>query len=438
MRKNKKKALFIILGLLVVGGILLSLPPVWSRVSYYVNQIYTEIFYKLNPPQEVVFNPGQSTPDDVATSVKATLQAMLPQTTPTPQPTSESSPTPTATQIPLPGSILLQGVEQEAQMWNNCGPATLSMTLSYWSWVGTQVDTAAVLKPNSRDKNVMPYEMVDFVNEHTDLRAIIRMGGDLYTIKALLNAGFPVLVEKGFEPENLEKEGWMGHYNLITGYDDEKQVFTTQDSYLLAVDQIAGRDYPRGYEVTYDDMLKNWRAFNYIFIVVYQPDLENDVLNTLGPLADEKNSYQAAYNRAMAETSSLSDPRDQYFAWYNAATSLVKLEDYAGAASAYDMAFSIYPTITEKYRPYRMLWYQTGPYYAYYFTARYQDVITLATTTLDAEIEHVLEESYHWRALAEEALGDRAAAVADLRNALRVHPGFAPSYAQLIEFGETP
>lgn len=438
MRKNKKKTLFIILGVLVAVGIILSLPPVWSRVSYYVNQVYTEIFYKLNPPQEVIFNPGQTTPDDVATSVKATLQAILPQTTPTPQPTPESSPTPTATQIPLPGSIFLQGVQQEAQMWNNCGPATLSMTLSFWGWEGNQTDTAAILKPNKRDKNVMPYEMVDFVNEHTDLRAIIRLGGDLYTIKSLLNAGFPVLVEKGFEPENLEKEGWMGHYNLIIGYDDEKQVFTTQDSYLLAVDQNAGRDYPRGYEVTYEDMLKNWRAFNYIFIVVYQPDLENDVLNTLGIYADERNSYQVAYNRAVTETTSLSDTRDQYFAWYNAGTSLVKLEDYAGAASAYDMAFSIYPGITEKYRPYRMLWYQTGPYYAYYFTARYQDVINLSTATLDAEIEHILEESYHWRALAEEALGDRTAAVADLRNALRVHPGFAPSYDQLVEFGETP
>ena len=295
-----------------------------------------------------------------------------------------------------------------------------------------------MLKPNQRDKNVMPYEMVDFVNTQTNLHAIERMGGDLYTIKSLLNAGFPVLVEKGFEPENLAKEGWMGHYNLVIGYDDTKQVFTTQDSYLLALLKYEDRAGTKGFEVTYDDMIKNWRAFNYVFIVVYPPDYENDVLNALGPLADETSSYQAAYDRAVAETTSLTDARDRYFAFYNVGTSLVNLQDYEGAAAAYDTAFSIYPTIDEQHRPYRMLWYQTGPYFAYYYSARYQDVINLATTTLNAESEHILEESYHWRALAEDALGDRQAAVADLRNALRVHPGFGPSYEQLLEFGETP
>lgn len=434
MRKNKTTLYLGILALFVIAGIILSLPPVWSRVSYYANKIYTEVFYKLNPPQEVVFNPLQNTPDEVATAVQLTLQAANPPATSTPQPTVA----PTPTQIPLPSSIYLEGVRPEAQMWNNCGPSNLSMLLSYWNWTGDQEDTAAVLKPNQRDKNVMPYEMVDYVNEQTDLRALIRMGGDIYTVKALLNAGFPVLVEKGFEPENLAKEGWMGHYNLIIGYDDEAQAFTTQDSYLLALLDYEDRAGTKGFEVTYDDMLKNWRAFNYVFIVVYPPDYENDVLNTLGSLADETNSYRVAYDRAVVETSSLSDPRDRYFAFFNAGTSLVKLQDYQGAAAAYDTAFSIYPDIDETYRPYRMLWYQTGPYYAYYYMARYQDVISLATTTLDAESEHILEESYHWRALAEEALGDRAAAVADLRNALRVHPGFGPSYQQLLEFGETP
>lgn len=426
--------IFGILALLIITGIILSLPPVWSRVSYYANKVYTEIFYKINPPQEVVFNPLQNTPDDVATAVQLTLQAENPAPTSTPQPTQA----PTPTQVPLPSSIYLQGVRPEAQMWNNCGPATLSMTLSFWGWTGNQEDTAAVLKPNQRDKNVMPYEMVDYVNTQTNLRAIERMGGDLYTIKALLNAGFPVLVEKGFEPENIAKEGWMGHYNLVIGYDDAKQVFTTQDSYLLVLVNPADRAGTKGFEVSYEDMIKNWRAFNDVFIVVYPPDYENDVLNALGPLADETNAYQVAYDRAVAETTSLTDARDRFFAFYNVGTSLVNLKDYEGAAAAYDTAFSIYPSIDEQHRPYRMLWYQTGPYFAYYYSARYQDVINLATTTLNAESEHILEESYHWRALAEDALGDRQAAVADLRNALRVHPGFGPSYEQLLEFGETP
>lgn len=432
MQKNKKVLIFGIFTLVILAGVILALPPVWSRVSYYANKIYTEIYYKINPPQEVIFNPQQTTPDFIATAVQQTVQAAQPQSTPEPTKTATTTP------IPLPAAVYLQGVEPEAQMWNNCGPATLSMALSYWKWSGDQEDTAALLKPNPRDKNVMPYEMVDFVNNHTDLRALIRMGGDLYALKSLLSAGFPVLVEKGFEPENLAKEGWMGHYNLVIGYDENTRAFTTQDSYLLALKKYEERAGTKGFEVTYDDMLKNWRAFNSIFIVIYPPEYENDVLNALGPLADETSAFQAAYERAMADSASLSDARDRYFAFYNVGTSLVKLQDYEGAAAAYDTAFSIYPSIDEVSRPFRMLWYQTGPYYAYYYSARYQDVINLATTTLDAESEHILEESYHWRALAKEALGNREAAISDLRSALRVHPGFGPSFEQLLAFGETP
>ncbi|PKN90561.1 MAG: hypothetical protein CVU45_02205 [Chloroflexi bacterium HGW-Chloroflexi-7] len=439
MQKNRKKRLYIILALLVIGGIVLALPPVWSRVSYYTNKIYTEIYYKINPPQAVIFNPSESTPDEMATAVKATMNALVTPTTAVNSPTPEPTLAPTPTRMPQPPSIYLAGTRTEAQMWNNCGPATLSMALSFWQWTGgNQEDTAAVLKPNNRDKNVMPYEMLDYVNNNTNLRAIMRMGGDLYTIKALLNAGFPVLVEKGFEPENLAAEGWMGHYNLVIGYDDTKQEFTTQDSYLLAVLDSSDRPSAKGFKVTYDDMTSNWRAFNYIFVVVYPPDMENDVLNALGPLADQTNAFRLAAELAASEAASLTDARDQYFAWYNTGTSLVNLAEYDGAAAAFDKAFAIYPSIDETHRPYRMLWYQTGPYFAYYYTARYQDVISLATTTLDAEVEHILEESYHWRAMAELQLGQQDAAIADFQNALKVHPGFGPSYEQLVQLGITP
>ncbi|MCX6056215.1 MAG: C39 family peptidase [Chloroflexi bacterium] len=435
MQKSKRILFFGILALLIVAGILLSLPSVWSRASYYAQQFYSEIKYKLFPPEKIVFTPGQNAPDRIATSVQGTLTALHPLTTPTLAPTEA----PTPTLVPLPPSILLQGVKQEPQRWNNCGPATLSMALSYWGWTDPsdpkfelpQDFIAPILKPNDRDKNVMPYEMQDFVQQYTNLGVLVRMGGDLYTLKALLNAGFPVVVEKGFE--GAEFEGWMGHYNLIVGYDDARQVFFTQDSYLLVNDKKSDN-----FEVSYASMESHWRAFNNIFLVIYPAEKQNDVLNTLGPLADEANAFHLAYERAMSESLTLSEPRDQFFALYNTGTSLEKLQDYSNAAVAYDKAFSIYPTIPDKERPWRMLWYQTGPYFAYYFTARYQDVIDLADTTLSAMSEPVLEESYHWRALAELALGNQEAAVQDLRNAIQYHADFAPSMEQLQALGVTP
>ena len=368
---KKKKVLLGLAAAVILILIVLSLPPVWSRVSYHLQQAYSSVKYTLFPPQQSVFVPGGVEGDFVATSVAATLQSIYATPTPAPAtptgfPTPGVSLTPSPTPTALPASIYLAGVVPEPQLWNNCGPATLSMNLSFYDWDKTQVDTAAILKPNDRDKNVMPYEMEYYVNSFTSLQALYRMGGDLATLKNLVANGFPVLVEKGFEPVNLKKEGWMGHFNLVIGYDDAKGVLITQDSYLLTHDDYTGSQ--PGYEVTYEDMVNNWRAFNYVFLVVYPPDKQNDVLNALGPLADDASADRAAYDRAMAETSSLSDVRDLFFAWYNAGTSLVNLEDYTGAAEAFDMAFSIYPDIPDAARPWRMLCYQTGPYFAYYYT----------------------------------------------------------------------
>ncbi|MEN6570289.1 MAG: C39 family peptidase [Anaerolineaceae bacterium] len=425
-----------VLAVLIIAGGVLALPPVWSRVTPRVTALYADIKYALFPPEKAVFTPGQSTPDDVAQSVRATLTAMAPTLTPTATlAADEPSPTPTITPTPLPQTVLLKGVTPMPETWNNCGPATLSMALSFYKITAPQADIAAVVKPNKRDKNVMPYELVNYVNDQTQMRALSRIGGTLDTLRSLLSAGFPVIIEKGFEPANLT-QGWMGHYNLILGYDDAKQQFTTQDSYLL----INQKDWQKspGFVIPYTDIEANWRAFDFLFIVVYPPEKENDVLNAMGSLMDESTANRAAYNRAVAETKSLSDLRDRFFAWHNVGSSSVALQDYIGAAAAYDAAYGIYPEIAEKQRPWRMIWYQTGPYYAYFYTGRYADVINLATTTLDAMSEPILEESYYWRAQAELAQGDQAAAVADLHKSLEVHAGFGPSLALLNQIGVAP
>jgi tetratricopeptide (TPR) repeat protein len=85
-----------------------------------------------------------------------------------------------------------------------------------------------------------------------------------------------------------------------------------------------------------------------------------------------------------------------------------------------------------------LIWYQTGPYFAYYYSGRYQDVIELATTTLDAMSEPILEESYYWRAMAKIALGETEAAIKDLRESLKHHPDFIPSLELLRQLGEEP
>ncbi len=85
-----------------------------------------------------------------------------------------------------------------------------------------------------------------------------------------------------------------------------------------------------------------------------------------------------------------------------------------------------------------MMWYQTGPYWAYFYSGRYYDVINLATQTLNYMSEPVLEESYYWRGLAREALGDVDGAIADWRTAVQHHPNWEPALAQLQRYNAAP
>jgi len=438
VKKKPRKLWLIILIVVALLAVVVSLPPVWSRVSYHAIGVYRTVKYWIKPPSEAVFVPSTPQPAIQPTVLPTGISS---ETKITPV---ASVPTPTLVPVSLPPSVMLTGISCERQFMNNCGPATLSMTLSFYDWGKDQMAVASVLKPNEKDVNVMPYELVDFVNNHTELRALWRVGGDLQTIKTLLNAGFPVMIEKSFEPFDLRDEGWMGHYNLVVGYDDARQALTVHDSYLM-IKTPWGIEIPRemwdtfeGFDFYYSDLEQAWRSFNFVFIVVYPPEKEDEVLKVLGPLANEQEAYKIAYDRALLETSSLQGVRDKFFAWFNAGTSLVGMKDYTAASAAYDTAFGIYPEIEEKSRPYRILWYATGPYEAYYNTGRYQDVINLATQTLSYMAEPVIEESYYWRALSYYALGDTTRAVADLRTSLNYHPGYTPSLTMLEKLGKQP
>lgn len=422
--KNPKysKPILIFLVVSILGiPVIYNLPAVQERVGWRVAELTARIKYAFSPPEEVIFVPEENTISPTG--------AVIP---PTPIPTNSTpdaksnlpQPTSTQTLMPIPKSISLTGVQHEYQTWNNCGPATLAMALSYWKWDGDQSIIADFTKPNPRDKNVMPYELADYVEEKTQLQVSLRVGGEISLLKRFLAAGFPVITEKGFEGRDFE--GWMGHYVLVTGYSDSDQQFKFQDSYY-GPDQV----------MEYKDFETYWRAFNFTYLVVYPAESKDEIMEILGSQADEEFNYRYAAQKASDEIYTLNG-RDQFFAWFNRGANLVGLQDFAGAALAYDEAFAIYPIIPEKERPWRMMWYQTGPYWAYYYSGRYQDVIELASTTLDAMSEPVLEESYYWRALAREASGDTDNAINDLRSALKVHPGFEPALTELQQMDIAP
>lgn len=445
MRKKKlnkvlKIAIFAFSALALMVG-LYFVPPIHDRLHWRLLNIWADIYYFFNPIGGSAFSPGQQAQMEEIVNQTLTALAITPTETiePSSTPTnfvtftSTPSPSPTPTSTPLPESFLLEGVKYEKETFNNCGPASLSMLLSFWGWNGNQAITGEWLKPNWQDRNVMPYEMLDYVQSETNLKGLIRYGGDLEILKTFIANGFPILIERGFEDE-VPQDEWMGHYGVLTAYNDAERYFLIQDAYV-------GPDYAR----SYDYIERFWPSFQNIYLILYPPNREAEVLSILGPHADPTYNLEVASQKALEATGE-AEGRDSFFAWYSYGTSLYLLNDYFEAARAYDRAFEIKNQLwpdnpadqINENDPWRITWYQTGPYFAYYYTNRFQDVIDLANETFKDSIVDAIEESWVWRGRAKVRLGDVEGAIEDFRKALEWHPGWWVAEEELRLLGVEP
>lgn len=332
---------------------------------------------------------------------------------PTVEPTVEPTTEPTPQQIlMLPTSYRLSGFDFEYQGWNNCGPATITNALSFFGYSDNQNRAANWLKPNREDKNVSPWQMVEFVNTQIPelpVYALQRNGGTLNTLKLLISNNFPVIIEAGYDPEP-NRLGWMGHYLLVSGYDDANSVFITQDSYLGP-----------NHDYSYEHIQRFWQHFNYTYIVVYESGREPELLQLLGEDADP---IQNAINALELATAEATADRSNAFAWFNMGTNFVALDVMDRAAIAFDEARRLG-------LPWRMMWYQFGPFEAYDAVGRYDDVIQLATANQNDGGGHFVEETFYYKGLGRLGQGDTQRARENFQEALRFNPNFKDAQTAL-------
>ncbi len=343
-----------------------------------------------------------------ATAIPSATPSLAPTAAPTNAPTTAPTEASAAGQassaVSRPGSTRMYGFSYVRETWNNCGPANITMALSHYGWRETQEYAANFLKPNAEDKNVSPAEMVSFVRDQTQVRAITRVGGDMELIKGFIAANVPVIIETGY---SLEGEAWLGHYQTVVGYDDNQSSFYIYDSWLGT-----GAD-GSGMAVRYTDFDDGWQAFNRTFIAIYETDRESVVQQLLADRADITSDAQHALDIAISEARA--NPQNG-FAWFNMGSSYTKLGDYERAASAYDQAIQLD-------LPYRMLWYQFGPFEAYFETGRYDDVLALAANNLRTAGNYV-EETFYWQGRVYAAQGQSADATVAYQQALAQNPRF--------------
>jgi hypothetical protein len=315
----------------------------------------------------------------------------------------------------LPTAVALSGLRHEWQTWNNCGPATLAMNLSYFGSTLDQAAIGAVLRRSADDKNVSPDELAAFAQAQ-GMQAAVRVNGSADLLRALVAAGYPVLIETWLEEH--PNDG-MGHYRLITGYDDTAQAWIAYDSYVSnglvlgggAKDGSAADEY-RGIYFPYAQAAEWWKVFNHTYVLAYPPAAGVEVQAILGDTFDTSGQWAAA--EATARAALAANPNDA-FAWFNLGSSLWAMGRATEAVDAFDQARAIG-------LPWRMLWYQFAPFAAYSAVGRHADVLTLADATL-ANTDSI-EEIYYWKARALAALGDAPGARAALDRALSLYPGY--------------
>lgn len=415
---TKRNIALSIAGLILLAILLYQIPAINDRLSWRFEVARTYVRNVLQPVGDV--------PTVIPQPTKSVTPTMAIQTTPTTdlQSASEVVATiipPTPTLAPLPAQALIASPPYEKQTANNCGPAALSMMLHVFGWNGSQKDISNVIKPVNGDRNVNPEEMAFWVRNYAGwLRIEYRVGGDLNTLKRLLAANYPVIVEattslnpgdSGWPNDDL----WAAHYLLLTGYDDTTQTFTAQDTYRGPDKQI-----------TYDQLKLEWKPFNYLYMVLYLPEQEDEIKTILGSNWDANANRQYALDLAQAATAA--DPNDA-FAWFNVGSNFVYFERYDEANAAYDKAREIG-------LPQRMFRYQFGPFLANFHANRNDDLLALTKYALQRT--DMSEETWLWRGWALYRAGDTKEAIQSWRRALSIHPGYEDALYALNFVGATP
>lgn len=294
-----------------------------------------------------------------------------------------------------------------SQTFNNCGPASLSMVMRYFGKDVSQDELREQMRPFNNpaggvdDKSVFANEFVTYAEKY-GLQAMARPNGTPELIKLLIANDIPVVVRTWLHPGED-----IGHFRIVRGYDDARQVFIQDDSY-----QGANLTY------SYDEFNSMWQPFNYGYIVVYSPEKAAVVEAILGKNMDENTAYQQSIARAEKEIDA-----NPAYANFNLSTAYYHVGDYKKAVEYYEKAQSIG-------LPSRMLWYQIEPIQAYLKTGQYDKVFSLTDSILNNG-NLAYSELYYLRGQAYLAQNDKEAARGEFETAIKYNKNYSDAQAAL-------
>jgi tetratricopeptide (TPR) repeat protein len=262
--------------------------------------------------------------------------------------------------ITPPESKILKNDYHIYQSFNNCGPAAMSMALSYFGINESQNTLGQALRPyqvpggDNDDKSVTLQEIADKAKDY-NLLSYRRPAGNIETIKLFITYDIPVITRTW-----LKKDDDIGHFRIIKGYNDN----TKQ---LIQDDSLQGKNL----RYSYDDFNQIWKKFNYEYLVLVPNDKKEIAEKILGEDVDFKTAWTKAVK--LSEEQLKADPNDVY-ARFNLSVALFNTEDFAGSAKQFERV--------EYLISFRTLWYQIEPIQAYYQLGNYDRVFNLTERVL--------------------------------------------------------
>ncbi|MCL5432730.1 MAG: C39 family peptidase [Patescibacteria group bacterium] len=270
-------------------------------------------------------------------------------------------PTPTPTLISIPNIKILENDYHIYQSFNNCGPAALSMALSYFGINESQEKLGQDLRPyqnpegENDDKSVSLDELAEKSKSY-DLIPYHRPNGNIDLIKLFITYDIPVIT-RTLTKENED----IGHYRIIKGFDDGT-------GELIQDDSLQGKNLRYSYG-TFNNL---WQQFNFEYLVLVPKDKEKIVKIILGEDINEEISWKKAVANAKKQ---LENNPDDIFARFNLSIALCHIGEYKQSIDEFEKI--------ENKLPWRTLWYQIEPVQAYFNLGNYDRVFSLTDTILN-------------------------------------------------------
>ena len=247
------------------------------------------------------------------------------------------------------------------QTFNNCGPAALSMALSYYGINESQVTLGRQLRPyqvasgDNDDKSVTLEELAEKSVEY-DLVAYHRPMGSIELIKKFITYDIPVMA-RTWTKVNED----IGHYRVVKGYDDAT-------SELIQDDSLQGKNL----RYSYGEFNELWSKFNYDYLVLVPKEKEKVAEAILGSDLDVNSSWERAVENSLAELTE--DPTDIY-SRFNLSVAYYNTKQFDKSVEEFEKV--------ERQLPFRTLWYQIEPILSYYELGNYQRVFLITDKILN-------------------------------------------------------